>query len=136
MERQLYVYLCPPHTVWNITITKAKIILQKGLFHIITDFSNHKGIWGWAESSFGLCSSSAENLPKITLNGNCNTLTPKPATELPRVANERYLPYKSFFIKYVYKSISRGEKSKFQCAQTQTKSCGRCNFLYDSYNIV
>ena len=28
----------------NITITKGKLSLQNVLFHIITDFSNHKGI--------------------------------------------------------------------------------------------
>jgi hypothetical protein len=35
------------------------------LFHIITDFSYHKRIWGWAETSFGLCSSSAKNHQSI-----------------------------------------------------------------------
>ena len=43
LELQLYVCLCLPDMVCKITITKDKIILQNVLFHIITDFSNHKG---------------------------------------------------------------------------------------------
>ena len=49
------------------------IILQKVIFHIITDFSNHKGIWGWSVLV------SAHPLPKITLQGNLNTLASKHA---------------------------------------------------------
>ena len=80
LEWHLYVGLCPPDMVWNITIHKGKIILQKVQFHIITDFFNHKGIWGWAETSFGVCSSSSENPPKNTLHWNVNILLPKHAT--------------------------------------------------------
>ena len=71
---------CPRDTVRNITITKWKIIVQNVLFHIITDFCNNMGIWGGAETSFGFCSSSAENPPKISPHGNLNTSAPKHGT--------------------------------------------------------
>ena len=44
LKLQLYICLYPRDTVRNINKTTGKIILQKVLFHIITDFSNHKGI--------------------------------------------------------------------------------------------
>ena len=80
VENHLFVNSFSPwygDTVWNITITKGITILLKVLFHIIAHFSYNKRIWGWAETSFGLCSSSAKNLPKITLCRNLNTLGPK-----------------------------------------------------------
>ena len=54
---------------------------KKVLFHIVT-WSNHKGIWGWAQTRFGLCSSSAKNLPKITFYRKLKTLARKHATKL------------------------------------------------------
>ena len=62
--KQLYVCICVHNTVQNITIKKYKNIEQKVLFQITTHFSYHKGIWGWAKTSFDLCSSSVKNLPK------------------------------------------------------------------------
>ena len=48
------------HTFWNITITLSKNILQKMLCLSVTYFSYYWGSWGWAETSFGFCLSSAK----------------------------------------------------------------------------
>ena len=62
-------------TVMNVTLKKRKIIYKKCYF-TPSPSPYHKGIWGWAETSFGLCSSSAENPSKITFNENLHTLPP------------------------------------------------------------
>ena len=52
------------------------------------------------------------------------------------VANKMYLPYEYALSKGLEGIEAEGKKLKIQCAQTQTKSLGQCNFLYDSYNIA
>ena len=86
---------CFNDTVWNINITKGKTFYKKVLFQIITHFLYHKGIRGSAETSFGLCSSSAKNPQKINLYGNFNTLAPKNMQGINGVASERYLSFAS-----------------------------------------
>ena len=61
LEWQFHFCLFQGDMVWNSTKTYCKTILQKVIFLNVTEFSNHKGIWGQAEPSFGLCSSSAES---------------------------------------------------------------------------
>ena len=79
------------------------------LFHSAMRFFYHKKIWEWAETSFDLFSSSAKNQPKITLHRNLNTLAPKQATQLPRGANEIYLPCTSFLNnKFIKLALGKG----------------------------
>ena len=61
LDWQLYIRLFLRHTVRNITIIKCKNILPKVLFLIVKNFFYHKVIWRWTETSFCLCSPSAEN---------------------------------------------------------------------------
>ena len=73
------------------------VFKKKMLFQSVPHFSNHKGIWGWAETSFPFCSSSAKNSLKIILHDNLNTSAPEYATLPSRVPYKRYFPCAFYF---------------------------------------
>ena len=86
---------CAGDMVRNITIKT----LQKVLIHSVRPFYGYNEIWGWTETSFGLCSSSAENPPKITFT---ETWIPKPLNMLNNFPGWQIKDIHIFFIKYLF----------------------------------